>query len=191
MHHRRPALRLRGLIALVALFGLLPHPAAGAIRDGIHPLLRQEQGPLRHLRLADLQEPAFRGVLLPGVRAAPLAPHLVPGERLSEAVLGPEARDAGADSGHPVQDPLGVRGDEPLPDLPPRRCPRLRRADPRPAPAADRRAAGPPERPHPARADPRVRLQHDPARALPEGHSPLDRRGARRVLPRACGTPST
>ena len=93
------------------------------------------------------------------------------------------------DSGHPLQDPLGVRADEPLPDLPARGGPRLRRADPRPAAAAHRRAPGPAERPHPARADPRLRVRHDSARPLPAGHSPLDRRGPRRVLPRALGPP--
>jgi Tol biopolymer transport system component len=37
MHHRRPALRLRGLIALVVLFGLLPRPAAAQYATGYVP----------------------------------------------------------------------------------------------------------------------------------------------------------
>ncbi len=50
---------------------LLPRSAA---HGPVHPLLREEQGQVRQLRLAGLQEPALRDLLLPRVRAAPRAP---------------------------------------------------------------------------------------------------------------------
>ena len=96
----------------------------------VHPVLRQEQGQVRQLRLADLQEPALRGLLLPGVRAAPRPADLLPRERLPEDLDRPQARDAQADPGDLLQDPLRVRADEPLPGLHPRGGGGLHRAAP-------------------------------------------------------------
>src|SRR6185369_1011947 len=84
-------------------------PRGGCARPGpVRSLFREEQGRLRQLLLARLQEPALRGLLLPRVRAAPRPRRVLCGERVSEGLGGPEARDPLPDPAHPVQDAFRV-----------------------------------------------------------------------------------
>ncbi len=137
--------------------------------------------------MAGLQEPPLRGLLLPGVRAAPRAARLVPRERLPQDLDRPQARDAEADPGHLLQDPLRVRADEPLPRLRPRGGGRLHRAAPQPDGDPHRRAVGPAPGAHHPRDGPRLRLRPHPARDrlrdTAAGHPALGGRGPRRLLP--------
>ena len=89
----RPPRRVRARLLVASLVLLLLAAAAPAPRP-VRPLLREEQGQLRQLRLARLQEPALRGLLLPRVRAAPgAASSSYAGERVPEGLGRPEARD--------------------------------------------------------------------------------------------------
>ena len=157
----------------------------------VRPLLREEQGQVRQLLLAHLQERALRDLLLSRVRAAPGAAHRVSRERLPEAVHRPEARDAEADPGDLLQDPLRVRADQPVPGLRAGGGGGVHRAAAQPHGDPDRRAARPAAGADHARADARLRVRPDPARARLRHHAAvaaaLGRRGSRGLLPRDVG----
>ncbi len=164
-------------------------PGGGALSLGaVHPVLRQEQGQVRQLRLADLQEPALRGLLLPRVRAAPRPADVLRRERLPEDLQRPEARDHVPHTPHPLQDPLGVRADQPDVRLRARRSPGVHRARPRPDGRAHRRTPGPAAGPHHPRAHPRLRVRPHPEEPAPEDRASLDRRGPGRLHARPLGS---
>ena len=76
------------------------------------PVLRQEQHPLRQLRVAHLHDRPLRDLLLPGDRAAPRARRGLRRERLSADQRRPEARPAVQGAADPVQDAQRVRAAE-------------------------------------------------------------------------------
>ena len=138
----------------------------------------------------DLQEPALRGLLLPGVRAAPGPRGLLRGERVPEGLLRPEARDqlARSRSSSTRRTPSSSRPTSSRPS-----CPRA--CWPSPSPRAGRmvlpidlppgRAAGP----HHPRADPRLRVRPHPAQHGPALGAAVGGRGARRLHARHLGPP--
>ena len=192
---RRVPTRCAGFRSPLAAVLLAPSSCCRRPAAPVHPLLREEQGQVRQLRLARLQEPALRDLLLPRVRAAPGAAELVPREQLPQDLDRPQARDAGADPGHLLQDPLGVRADEPVPGLRAGGRRGLHRAGEEPHGDPDRRAARPAAGADHPRDDARLRLRPDPARhRLRDRSSARSRCGSTRGSPTtsaACGTRST
>ena len=116
------------------------------------------------------------------------AAHLLPGERLPEALLGPEARDPGARSRSSSTRPTPSSSRRTSsPSFVPEGVAGLRRARPRPHGAAHRRAPGPPAGPHPHELTHVFAFDLIPREPRPARHPALDRRGAGRLLPRALG----
>ena len=164
-----------------------PLPRADAVR----PVLRQEQHPLRQLRVAHLHDRPLRDLLLPGARAAPRAHRRLRGERVSADQRRPEARPAVQGAADPVQDAQRVRAAERHSRRGAGRRRRVRRAVPPAHGAADRRAAGPALRPDRPRADAPVRVRHHPAVADPPERAAVGQRRAVRLRARRSGRRST
>ena len=66
----------------------------GRRADAVRPVLREEQNPLRQLRVAHLPDGPLRNLLLPGARTAPRAHRRLRGERVSADQRRLEARPA-------------------------------------------------------------------------------------------------
>ncbi len=129
----------------------------------VRPVLREEQHPLRQVRLAHLHDGPLRDLLLPRARAAHRTRGRLRRERLSADQRRPQARPLDEGAADPLQDAQRVRAGERRPERRPGRRRRLRRTDAAPHGDADRRAARPALRPHRPRADAPVRVRHHSA----------------------------
>ena len=192
--HRGPlararACRCRWLLAAVARRSVTPAPASRP--DAVRPVLRQEQHPLRQLRLADLHDRSLRDLLLPRDRAAPRAGRRLRRERVSADQRRPEARPVVQGAADPVQDPQRVRAAERRPRRGAGRRRRVRRAVPPPHAAADRRSAGPALRPHRPRAHAHFEFDIIPQGADPPQRAAVGERRAVRLRARRSGRRST
>ena len=123
-----------------------PPSSSGARRrrrraDAVRPVLREEQHPLRHVRVAHLHHRPLRDLLLPGARTASRAGRRLRGKRLSADQRRPEARPAVQGSADSVQDAQRVRAGERRPGGRTGRRRRVRRAGPPADGDADRRSA--------------------------------------------------
>ncbi len=168
------------LVAVAAAL-LIGRTGRGCRRaDAVRPVLRQEQDPLRQLRVAHLHDRPLRDLLLPGDRAAPRADHQLRRERLPAGQLRPEARPRLQGPARPLQDAERVPAAEHRAERAAGRRARLRRAVPRPHGAADRRAVRRALPADHARADAHLRVRHHPALAAPPRPAAVGRRGARR-----------
>ena len=139
---------------------LVGNPGRGA--DALHPVFREEPGPLRQLPVDDVRDRALRHLLLPRDSAAPRAHGRLRGERLPGDQLRPQARPGRESAAHPVSDQQRVPAAERDPGRGPGRRRRLRRTDPQADRDADGRAPGPALPPDGPRADPPVRVRHHP-----------------------------
>jgi len=185
-HARSPASSSAGVVAGRPL----PRRASGrGLRAGaLRPLFRQEQHPLRQVRVEDLHDRPLRDLLLPADRAASRARGRLRRERLPAGLGRPETRPLVQGAADPVQDAQRVRAAE-------RRAARrvergrgrLRGADARPDAAADRLAVRSALRPHHPRAHAHLRVRHHPAVAHPPQRAAVGERGAVRLRARPLG----
>ena len=117
-------------VALLVAAGLRSRePRRGA--DAVGAVLRQEQHPLRQVRLAHLHDRSLRDLLLPGARAASRAGRRLRRERLPADQRRPEARPVVQGAADPVQDAQRVRAAERRARRGAGRRRRVRRAVPR------------------------------------------------------------
>ena len=170
-----------------------PWLAAAARARPVRPLLREEQGQVRQLRLARLQEPALRGLLLPGVRAAPGARSSPTWRARYQKVSSGLKHEIGA--AHPRRSSTRPTRSSSRRTSIPTFVPEgvLAFAEPVRGPhgAAHRRAPGQAAGPHHPRADARLRVRPHPAQPHAAQHAAVDRRGPGRLHARRPGTRST
>ena len=188
----RVPLPTRLIAGLAVAAGSCGHAERRRGADAVGPVLRQEQHPLRQVRVAHLHDRPLRDLLLPGDRAASRAGRRLRRERLPADQRRPEARPVVQGAADPVQDAQRVRAGE-------RRRPARRRKASARSPsrcrqrmrAADRRSAGPALRPHRPRADAPVRVRHHPAGADPPQRAAVGERRAVGLRARRSGRRST
>ena len=93
-HPRAPARSADASVALLVVCARRRPRRHRRRANAVRALLRQEQHPLRQVRLAHLHDRPLRDLLLPGARAAPRAGRRLRRERLPADQRGPEARPA-------------------------------------------------------------------------------------------------
>ena len=162
----------------------------GRRADAVRALLRQEQRPLRHVRVEHLRHRSFRHLLLPGRAKTHRTRRQLRRERVPAGQRGPEARPVVPRAADSLQDAQRVRAGERRSGGISRGRRRVRRAVARPDGAADRRALRPAVRPHPSRAHARLPVRHHPAVAHPPELSAVGRRRRGRVGARQLGSRS-